>query len=289
MNREDTIRWSLERAREVSRFAVSRRDRRLPDLAEMRNFSIPGGGGPMKVRLYVPMTAQPNGPLLLYFHGGGFLTGDLDTHDALCTRLADAGGFRVLSCDYRLAPEAPYPAQAEDAVAAARWLIAHADSLGADAGRLAIGGDSAGGYLAATTAARMPDAFIGQVLIYPLMHLEDDIWSTTVLSDTRIVGRWAVRFIEEQLGGASVRAPSLLADGALAALPSVIVAGQGLDPCRPDALAARDRLEAMGATVEYRDYPGMIHGFGQLSHRLVAARKAVEETGRLAGAMMAAP
>ena len=286
---ETAVAWGRAKIRDALNYALSRRDRFLPNLAEMRNFDIDGPGGPLSLRLYVPVTAKPKGPLLIYFHGGGFVTCSLDTHDALCTRLADAGGFRVLSCGYRLAPESPFPAQAEDALAAARWAVAHAKDLGADPKRIGIGGDSAGGYLAVMTAARMAGAFKAQVLIYPLMHLEDDVWATTLVSDGRVLGRMAVRAISAELGGLSVKAPSLLADGAISPLPSVIVAGAGIDPCRPDALAARDRLIKLGAPVEYRDFPGLIHGFGNLTHVQAAAPKAVEETARLAGQMLGAP
>lgn len=281
--------WGRTKIREALRFALSRRDRFLPNLAEMRNFDIPGPHGPLDVRLYVPKGAPHPAPLLIYFHGGGFVSCDLDTHDALCTRLADAGKFRVLSCSYGLAPEYAFPSQVQDALAAAEWAISHPAHLGADPTRIAIGGDSAGGYLAATIAARMPDAFKAQILIYPLMHLDDDIWASAMISDVRILGRWAVRAIDAHLGGAEVHAPSLLIDGALAPLPTLITAGAHLDPCRPDALMARNRLRAFGAEVTYRDYAGLTHGFGNLTHVSAAARAAVEEMGQLAGQMLAEP
>jgi len=277
---------ALARIRDAVRFSLSRRDRRLPDLAELCNFDIPGPDGPLAMRLYVPKTAEKRSPLLLFFHGGGFLLGDLDSHDALCARLAHEGRFRVLACNYRLAPEAPYPAQISDALAAALWLKRKARSLGADRRRLGIGGDSAGGYLAATIAARMPRVFAAQMLIYPLMHLDDEVWASSLIQDSRIVGRLAVRFIQAQLLTGDVQAPSLLADGRLAPLPSVIVAGGVLDPCRPDAIACRDRLMAMGAAVEWRDYPGMIHGFANLTHASQRSRDAVTEIARLTGQMM---
>lgn len=274
-------RWSLKQVREAVRFSLARRDRNLPDLAELRNLEVRGAAGPLAARLYVPMGAPQKGPLLLFFHGGGFVLGDLDTHDALCTRLADASGLRILSCRYRLAPEHPFPAQLEDAMAAAQWLVRHARRLGADKKRILIGGDSAGGYLALSTAKAMKKTFAGQVLIYPLMHLEDDVWAETMGANTRVIGRLAVRYIEAQLATAGMRAPSLLADGALAPLPTVITAGGHLDPCAPDALTCADRLRALGAPVVLRTYPGQIHGFANLTHTSSAARRAVDEIGRL--------
>lgn len=276
----ESHRWGLERVRQAIGFTLNRRDRALPHLAELRNFKIDGAQAPRDARLYVPFTAKADGPLLLYFHGGGFITGDLDTHDALCVRLAHEGGFRVLAFDYRLAPEAAFPAQLDDARAAARWVLANRAALGC--GDIAVGGDSAGAYLAAAVAGETPEAFIAQVLIYPLMHLDEDVWAATTLRDARFVGRLAVQYIEAALGGATVRAPSLLRPGSLAAIPSVIVAGEGLDPCRPDAAAARDILSASGARVLYRDYPGLIHGFGNLTHASAACRRAVADIAGLA-------
>jgi acetyl esterase len=283
-------RWGLGRARDVLREGLLRRDRRLPDLRELRNLEIPGPGGPLRARLYTPMAAPvEGGPLLIYFHGGGFVLGDLDSHDALCWRLADVSGVRVISCLYRLAPEHAFPAQLEDALAAAQWTVAHAASLGADTDKIAIGGDSAGGYLAITTArtlnAKRPGTIKAQVLLYPLMTLDDDIWATSLMRDTRAVGRLAVRYIGIQL---AMNAPSLLADGALAPLPTVIVSGGTLDPCRSDVVACADRLEALGAPVVRREYAALIHGFANLTHASAAVRRAVKEIGELMGEVIRA-
>lgn len=267
------------------RLSLYRRDRLVPDLAELRNFDVEGATGPLAARLYVPKGAPKKGPLLLYFHGGGFVFPGIDTHDSLCHRLADASGIRVLSTSYRLAPEAPFPAQVDDAQAVARWVQRHAGDLGADKHKLLIGGDSAGGYLALATAAQMRGAFKGQVLIYPLMHLEDDMWATSLSLDTRVIGRVVVRYIEAQLASAGVRAPSLLTDGAIAPLPTVLVAGGALDPCSPDAVACASQLIALGAKVEQRSYPNLLHGFANLTHTSAASRRAVQEIGELAGAL----
>lgn len=274
-------RWSLNQVREAVRFSLARRDRAIPHMAELRNLEVTGAAGPLAARLYVPMGAPRKGPLLLFFHGGGFVLCDLDTHDALCARLAEAAGVRVLSCEYRLAPEHPFPAQLEDAVAAAQWVQRHARRLGADKRRILVGGDSAGGYLALAAAKAAKRTFAGQVLIYPLMHLEDDAWAETMGANTRVIGRLAVRYIEAQLASAGMHAPSLLADGALAPLPTVIAAGGHLDPCAPDAHACAERLRSLGAPVVVRTYAGQIHGFANLTHTSAAARRAIDEIGRL--------
>jgi acetyl esterase len=279
--------WLLPKARDLARSFLRRRDRDLPDLRELRNFSIPGPGGDMAARLYCPMDAPEAGPLLVYFHGGGFLGGDLDTHDALCWRLAEAGAVRVLSCLYRLAPEHPWPAQLDDAMAAARWALAQAMTCDVDPTAIALGGDSAGGYLALAAAKALNDEAPGtiraQVLLYPLMHLDDEIWSKDDLTSTRPVGRLAVRYIGELLVG---NAPSLLEDGALAPLPTLVISGGRLDPCRADALACAEKLRSLGAPVVWREYAEMVHGFGNLTHLSRKARLAVEEIGVLAGELL---
>lgn len=279
--------WLLPKVRDLANFAMRRRDRRLSDLRELRNLSVPGPSEDLAARLYCPMQAQDAGPLLLYFHGGGFLAGDLDTHDALCWRIAEAGGVRVLSCLYRLAPEHAFPAQLDDALAATRWTLAHAASLGAEPGAIAIGGDSAGAYLALAAARTFneeaPGTIRAHVLLYPLMHLDDKAWSKDELTSTRPVGRLAVRFIGECL---SEHAPSLLEAGGIVALPTLVISGGRLDPTRADALACADTLRGLGATVVWREYSDMIHGFGNLTHMSAKVRIAVEEIGVLAGELM---
>jgi len=137
--------WRLRAMRGALRHIMAGRDPQARGLVTMRDLVIDGR---LDGRLYTPVSAPPPGPVLLYFHGGGFAFCDIDTHDALCARLAHAGALRVLSCAYRLAPEHAFPAALDDAVAAALWLAANTEALGGDPGRLAIGGDSAGGYLA---------------------------------------------------------------------------------------------------------------------------------------------
>jgi acetyl esterase len=147
-------------------------------LAEVRQLTLAGGAGPLQARLYVPGEAQdrPRGPLIVYYHGGGWVTGDLDSHDAPCRALASSSGARVLSVDYRLAPEHPFPAPVDDALAAFRDVVARALELGADPQRVAVAGDSAGGHLAAVTAlqsAGTGPAPAFQLLIYPATDLAE--------------------------------------------------------------------------------------------------------------------
>jgi acetyl esterase len=282
--------WALRRARAAIHVALSGRDHLLPQLAESRRLQLPGAEGPLEGRLYRPTGVSVDAPLLLFFHGGGFVVSDLDTHEALCIRLADAGRMRVLSAEYRLAPEHRYPAQLDDAMAVTRWMLGEGAS-GLDLGRgVAVGGDSAGAYLAASTAAHLhadfPGAIRAQLLIYPLLQLDGAVWAESLFEETRAIGWAAVQYINAQLLGAGVTAPSLLSLSEIAPLDSVIVAGGLLDPCKVDAVVLADLLRKAGREVVWRDYPDLIHGFGNLTHVSEAARQAVAETGALIGQVM---
>jgi len=278
----------VQRARKAVDFMLSRRDRALPHLAQLRNFTVEGAAGPLAARLYVPQGAEAAGPMLVFFHGGGFVLGDLETHDAFCVRLADAAKVRVLACRYRLAPEAAYPAQLDDALAAFRWIAARAAEFGADPDALALGGDSAGGYLAVAATAALnaetPGAVKAQVLIYPLLTLDDDVWATSLLQDARVVGRLAVQFIRAQL--ATTEAPCLLGSLTGTAPPTLLVAGGPLDPCRPDALTYAQDLAAAGVSFEERYYTALPHGFINLTHVSAPAREAVAEIGAMTGDLL---
>lgn len=277
--------WALRRAREGIRLALVGRDKALPALAEKRALTLPGGDGPRPARLYRALSAAVDAPVLLYFHGGGFFSGDLDTHEALCVRLADASALRVISASYRLAPEHPFPAQFDDALAMARTVLA--DPALAGAAPLVIGGDSAGGYLAAAVAARLnaeqPGTVRAQLLIYPLVQVDEATWASDLLRHTRVLGWAAVRYIRALIRVGTAGAPSLLAPGAVSAIPTVLVTGGPLDPVSPDAEPLAQILEAAGAPVLRREYPLMIHGFANLTHASSLARDAVAEMGRQIG------
>ena len=281
----------IERARKAVRFLLAKRDRTMPLLAQLRNLTFEAAdGSPLPARLYVPQGAGETGPMLVFFHGGGFILGDIDTHDAFCVRLADAAKVRVLSCRYRLAPEAAFPAQLDDALAAFRWAQSQAAAFGADSDALAIGGDSAGGYLAVAATARLnaetPGAVKAQVLVYPLLTLDDEVWASTLFKDSRVVGRVAVQVIRAQL--AAMDAPSLLSLDVAGTPPTVLVAGGQLDPCRPDALVYADRLTAAGVPLEQHYFAAEPHGFINLTHVSAAARKAVQQIGEMTGRLLRA-
>ena len=247
-------RFGLERVRRAVRFAIAQRDRKLPRLAQIRNLDYPAASGKRAARLYVPLDAPAIGPAILFFHGGGFVISDLDTHDALCHRLAHAAGVRVLSAAYGLAPEHPFPSQIDDAKAAFAWLLDQAAVLSVDSDRLAVSGDSAGAYLAATVAAEAnadrPGAVTAQGFFSPLLHLDDRVWAQTLLRDARLIGRLAVAYINAQL--ANAHAPSLLDAAGPATPPTFLATGTLLDPVHPDAVRYVAALAAAGVESSWR-------------------------------------
>ena len=224
--------------------------------------------GDRRGRLFVPTGAAARGPLLVFFHGGGWVYGDLDSHDPACRFLAERSGVRVLSVDYRLAPEHPFPAAYDDAVAAYRWVVEHAASLGADPARLGVGGDSAGGTLAATTAvvaARegLPLAF--QLLIYP----GTDMTTRTVSRGLFGQGFYLTdefmdlakdHYLPDESRWADPEASPLLGE-VPAGLAPAYVATAGFDPLRDEGEAYARKLADAGVEVELRRFPDQIHGF----------------------------
>lgn len=256
----------------------------VPEVASVEDVEVPGGDGPRPARVYRP-GADGARPTIVMFHGGGFVIGDLDTHDVMARTLAVGCDAVVVSVDYRLAPEHPWPAGVEDALAATRWAASALDALGGDA-RLAVAGDSAGGNLAAITAQALRDdgvALAGQLLIYPVTdpggqhpsHAENGTGyfldlDTMIWFDHQYVGHLA------DLD----RTDPLLAPyhGDLAGLaPTVLVVAE-FDPLRDDGLAYARALEEAGVPVEVRTYPGMIHGFADMGRHSPGAQAAVDDT-----------
>ena len=221
----------------------------------------------LAARLYEPTGATGGGPLLLFFHGGGFFFGDLDTHDASCRLLAEGASVRVLAVDYRLAPEHPFPAAYDDAVAAYRWVLEHADELDLDPERLAVGGDSAGGNLAAGVAieaARAGSPLAFQLLVYPATDNDRHTLSARLFADGFYLTT-AFRDLASSsyLPDGDVRDPR--ASPAYADLPAglapALVVTAGFDPLRDEGEAYARKLEQAGASVELRRFPDQIHGF----------------------------
>jgi acetyl esterase len=243
-----------------------------------------GTGGPaadMRARHYIPVNTIPAGPvdssrerssapLLVFYHGGGFVVGDLETHDAPCRLLCRDAGVQVLSVDYRLAPEHPAPAGIEDCYAAYRWAREHAEELGANPDRVAVGGDSAGGNLAAVVSqlaladgVRLPDL---QLLLYPVTNFDSDTRSKTLFADgyflTKADMDWfrANYLTGSSIGRADPRVSPLLADD-LSGLPPALVVTDGFDPLRDEGTQYAEALAAAGVDTDHRHYGSLIHGF----------------------------
>lgn len=224
--------------------------------------------GDLPGRFYVPTDAEPVGPILLYLHGGGWIYGDLDSHDATCRFLAERSGVRILAVDYRLAPEHPFPASYDDCVDTYRWLVKNAESLGGDPQRLAIGGDSAGGTLAATTAIEaaregLPLAF--QLLIYPGTDMRGGLPSRELFGDglmltTRFIDLARDSYVPDPALYEDPRVSPILADLPAGLAPAYVATG-GWDPLRDEGEAYAGRLAEAGVHVDAVRYDGLIHGF----------------------------
>jgi acetyl esterase len=247
--------------------------------------TFPGPTGPVGVRVYTPVSAKaPLLPGLIFFHGGGFVIGDLETHDGLCRALANEGGCRVVSVDYRLAPEHPFPAAVEDCTAAVDWVAENAAVLGIDAARLAVGGDSAGGNLAAVAAIlakkKGSPKLSFQLLIYPVTQLGGP--ETPSMRENakgyfleKNSMDWFTRlYCPDMTHRADPRLSPLL-EKDLSDLPPAYVVTAGFDPLRDEGKAYADRLDAAGVPVTYVNYPGMVQGFFSMRALIPKAREAV--------------
>ncbi|WP_224769357.1 alpha/beta hydrolase [Nocardioides ochotonae] len=258
----------------------------LPEVAEVSETTVPGGDGERPARLYRPRP-RSEGPLptVVLFHGGGWVIGDLDTHDLMARTLATACDAVVLSVDYRLAPEHPFPAAVEDAVAAARWAAAHLGDLGGDE-RLGLAGDSAGGNLAAVAAQALRDDAVpvaAQLLLYPATDLVGETASRTENAEGYFLDRDTMLWFAQQYVGALP--PDRLTDprlsplhGELGGLAPAVVAVAQFDPLRDEGTAYAEALRAAGVPVRLASYDGLIHGFVDMGRFSAAARTAVEET-----------
>jgi acetyl esterase len=236
------------------------------------DLSIPGAGGQIPARHYRPVTAKPT-PLLVFYHGGGWTIGDLDTHDALCRLTCRDADVHVLSVDYRLAPEHPAPAAVDDAYAAFRWAYEHAADLGAIPGKVAVGGDSAGGNLAAVVSLLARDDEGGkpvlQWLIYPRTDFTAKTRSLSLFAEGFLLTKADMDWFEEQyLDGSGIeptdpRISPLLAE-TLSGLPPALIATAGFDPLRDEGDLYAAALRDAGTPVDLRSIGSLTHGFANL-------------------------
>ncbi|HEX3886149.1 MAG TPA: alpha/beta hydrolase [Phenylobacterium sp.] len=254
-----------------------------PKDVETRDLKAAGGAGEVPARLYTPAGAATPSGLLVYFHGGGFVIGDLETHDGHCRRLAAGAGCRVLAVDYRLAPEHPFPAGHDDALAATKWAFDHAAELGADPARVAVGGDSAGGNLAASVALDLVgDAkrrLVFQLLLYPGIWPDQETQSRKDL-DGPVLTRAALDWFEKLL--AAVGHPhaerAMLGNRELAGAPPALVVTAGFDPLQDEGRDYAERLTAAGVKASLVHYPTLVHDFYIMGDVSPAVPKAAAET-----------
>ena len=248
--------------------------------------TIPGPAGPVAARVYRPQRSDPLLPVLVWFHGGGFVLGDLDTADPTCRALANRTGALVVSVDYRLAPEHGPPAAVEDCLAATEWVADHAADIGGDGSRVAVGGDSAGGTLAALVAIAARDRGIDlafQLLVYPATDLTlshpsvREFGQAPFLLDVRAM-QW---FVGHYLGEGEARDPAIspLFAPDLAGLAPALAIIAEFDPLRNEGDAYVTRLRAAGVAAEAVRYPGQIHGFFTMDLVFPSARRAQERAG----------
>jgi acetyl esterase len=254
-------------------------------MARVEAVEIPGPAGAIAARRYVPHGAPESAPLLVYYHGGGWVIGDLDTHDAPCRFLAANSGVQVLAIDYRLAPEHPFPAAPEDAFAAYAWASANAEALGADPARIAVGGDSAGANLAAAVSLLARDAGLQlpatQLLIYPVTVADEELPSRHAFGEGFLLSRPDMDFFEshylpEGVDRADPRV-SILRAADLSGLPPAYLAIAGFDPLRDEGIAFAERLREAGVPVSLRLHPGLVHTFANLTAICPSARQAMLE------------
>src|SRR3954447_9336420 len=239
-------------------------------IGALRDLEVDGAEGPLRARLYVPTerTGADPAPTMLFLHGGGWMYGDLESHDPACRFLAEHSGVQILAIDYRLAPEHKFPAAVEDCQAAYRWLVDHADQVNADPTRLAVGGDSAGGSLSLSTAVwaaekGLPMAF--QLLIYPGADFVERTESRRLFADGFVLTELFMDGAEEAYFADDVDKSHPDASGIRrvdfpAGLAPAHVVTAGYDPLRDEGEALVRLLAENGVTVDHKRYPSMIHG-----------------------------
>lgn len=262
------------------------------DLASTEDLEVPGAARPLRARLYRPHAEAPVATLL-FVHGGGFVVGDIDAYDLQARTIAERAGVAVLSTDYRLAPEDPFPAAVEDVLSVARWTLANAESLGGDPARVAIGGDSAGGNLSAVTAQALRGeerSLAGQLLLYPVTdfeghHASRDENANGPLLTTAMMEEFDAHYSSAAPDRADPRLSPLLA-GDLSGLPPAIVATAGYDPLRDEGDAYAEALAAVGVPVKHVRYDALIHGFFGLGPLSAGCAEAIDEVCSAVGELL---
>jgi acetyl esterase len=276
--------------------AEARRRMAVEPVDQIRDLKVPGPAGEIPLRVYCPKVPSP-APALIYFHGGGWVLGDLESHDHVCRALANSAACVVISVDYRLGPEHKFPAAVDDSYAATCWIADHAAELGVDPSRIAVGGDSAGGNLAAVVSQIARDrggpSLAFQLLIYPGTDMRMSLPSIDENADGPFLTKAAMHwFLDHYLNSAEDRlnplASPLLASN-LRGLPPAFILTAECDPLRDEGEAYGLRLEEAGVPVEIQRYDGMPHGFFSFAAALDGGRRAMSDaTSRLRSAFSVA-
>ncbi len=283
--------WQLtpDQAREQYKLRVRRLDVKEEPIHRVSDRLIPGPDRPIPLRVYEPRAARPDErlPVLMWFHGGGFVIGDLDTHDTACRRLAKEGDCLVVAVDYRLAPESKFPAAVEDCMAALRWVALQGIEIGADVTRIGVGGDSAGGNLAAVCALLARDEgfpkLAHQLLIYPCTAPEPETRSHKLFAEGHLLTRKTItwfyaQYLRNSRDTQDFRFGPLIADD-LAGVPPAFVLVAGYDPLRDEGVQYATRLVEAGIDVTFVNMAGMIHGFYIMLGAVDAASDAIRQSG----------
>ena len=284
MSLDDGVDVARQRLRDLPR-------RQFHPELRVQDRSIDGPAGPINIRIYWPPTDHGTPPVLLFFHGGGFVVGDLDTHDGTCRQHAVGASAVVVSVEYRLAPEHPYPAAVDDAWAATQWVAEHGSEIGADADRLAVAGDSAGGTISAVIAQWARDSVdsadgVGVKLLFQLLWYPSTMWdpslpSFTENADAAVLDRAAIAAFSRWYAGEVDLSdpPAGMAPGRaenLAGLPAAYIAVAGHDPLRDDGIRYGELLAAAGVPVEVDNAETLVHGYVGYAGVVPAATAALD-------------
>jgi acetyl esterase len=254
----------------------------MTPVGSVRDFEVPGAAGGLRVRHYAPASSRGSEPALVYLHGGGFVIGNLETHDEPCRILCARGRMHVLSVDYRLAPEHPFPAAVDDAAAAAHWVLHHAAAIGANPHRVLIGGDSAGGNLAAVVALQLAGstpALAAQLLIYPATDVRMARPSHALFGEGYLLTREDRQaFFSHYARHVDISDPRLspFAAPRFSGAPPAFVVVAGFDVLRDEGIAYAEALSGEGVAVHLERYSSLEHGFIHLTGVAPAAQAAVQ-------------
>lgn len=264
-------------ARETYRAMKDLADPPIGELAVIRDIAVPGPAGTIPARLFDPRERREPGTLVVYYHGGGFVIGDVDTHASFCAEMARTLDLPVVSVDYRLAPEAPWPAAPDDCEAAARWLASAPEPLGRAVTGLVLAGDSAGGNLAIVTAAALREApaavpVLAHCPIYPATDASKPYPSYQEFADGFMLTKDSMDWFMAAYQGDPLHLRSSPLIGDLTGMPPAVVVTASLDPIRDQGRAYAAALAAAGVPVVFREAKGMIHGFVNLRQAIPSAR-----------------